>query len=333
MDEPGSSAIPELARLREEGPRRGAARLALGPLSVLTGSNLPAGLNELAQSLYLWFNIAFLLELVVYVRTIDRFLEIRLLLQSTFDAVGAVDAAVAVASYLELHPDHCRPAVADERVIDIQGGRHPLIAEPVENSIRLEGRSALIAGSNMAGKTTFIKMVAINLIFGRTLGFCFASKAAIPRSSVMASIRGEHSVASGKSHYFAEVEAIHAFIESARRGDCAVFVIDELFRGTNTVERLAIARAVLESLCENAQLLVTTHDVELQALLAGRYDLYHFQEDPDVEGFFDYRLRAGATRARNAIRLLERMAFQDDVVARAMSYAAATDEDVAAEAQ
>jgi DNA mismatch repair ATPase MutS len=67
--------------------------------------------------------------------------------------------------------------------------------------------------------------------------------------------------------------------------------------------------------------LVTTHDIELQDVLADDYDLYHFREDPDVEGFFDYRLRPGPTTARNAIRLLERMHFPAEVVRAAMGYA------------
>ncbi|MEO8464008.1 MAG: hypothetical protein ABI640_01595 [Gammaproteobacteria bacterium] len=172
----------------------------------------------------------------------------------------------------------------------------------------------------MAGKTTFIKMVGINIIFGQTLGFCLASKAVIPRSSVRASIRAEHSVESGRSHYFAEIEAILSFLESAKQGSCRLFLIDELFSGTNTVERIAAARAVLESISSNAQVLVTTHDVELQALLERRFDLYHFQENQDVEGF-DYRLRPGRADERNAIRLLGRMGFPEDVVRNAMRFA------------
>jgi len=109
--------------------------------------------------------------------------------------------------------------------------------------------------------------------------------------------------------------------EHCRQGDLTVFVIDELFNGTNTVERIAAARAVLESLCRNALVLATTHDVELQDCLVNHYELYHFQEEPEVEGFFDYRLRRGAATDRNAIKLLQRMGFSDDVVANAMAYA------------
>jgi DNA mismatch repair ATPase MutS len=309
-----SHSASQLAQLADESALRGIARRKLRWFAISQGT--------LVSNILAPFNIAFLLEYILYASTVAQIARIQPVLASTFHLVGSLDATIAVASWLDGTPDHCRPTIATQSLIDIADGHHPLIADPVTNSVRLDGRSALVAGSNMAGKTTFIKMIGINVILGRTLGFCLASKATLPRSGAMASIRGEHSVESGKSHYFAEIEAIHSFIELAKTGDCRVFVIDELFNGTNTVERLATARAVLESLCRNAQVLVTTHDVELQAVLAEHYDLYHFREDPDVDGFYDYRLRAGASTARNAIRLLERMGFPSEIVAGAMEYAA-----------
>ena len=311
--DPDSAALPQFDRLIEETPLRTRAKKALRLFCVSRG--------PIVQSLYLWLNLAFLAELLAYVRTVERFARVRHELASTFRLVGSLDATIAVASFLEHRPDHCQPVVSDATLVEIDDGYHPLLGQPVKNSIRLDGRSVLVTGSNMAGKTTFIKMVGTNIVFGRTMGFCFASSAVITASSVMASIRGEHSIESGKSHYFAEIEAVHSFIESAKAGECRVFIIDELFSGTNTVERLAAARAVLESLGGNAQVFVTTHDIELQDVLADCYDLYHFREDPDVEGFFDYRLRSGATTARNAICLLERMEFPAEVVQTAMAYA------------
>ncbi|MGH8113574.1 MAG: MutS-related protein, partial [Rhodanobacteraceae bacterium] len=164
-------------------------------------------------------------------------------------------------------------------------------------------------------------MVAINQILGRTLGFCLASSATLPLTGVMTSIRGEQSVESGRSHYFAEVDAIRSFLEEAKRDRHPILVIDELFRGTNTRERVALARAVLEYLARRALVLVTTHDIELQPLLAGQYMPLHFRENPDIEGFFDYRLRPGVSRARNAIRILDRMGFPESIVTSAMDYA------------
>src|SRR5699024_3847742 len=135
------------------------------------------------------------------------------------------------------------------------------------NSIRLQHRSALVTGSNMAGKTTFIKMLGTNVVLARTFGFCLAARAIIPRVRVLASIQGSHSVASGKSHYFAEVERINAFFDSGSDGYRSLLVIDKLFSGTNTTERVAIARSVLESLARESIVLATTHDVELQTVL------------------------------------------------------------------
>jgi DNA mismatch repair ATPase MutS len=312
--ETSSEEIPALARLARQATRRAQARKAIRWFS-------RHQTNELAASLMLWLNFGFLLELLSYIHAANEFSRFRADLASTYELVGSLDAAVAVASFLERRPEHCQPVVASGSSIVIEAGYHPLIDRPVKNSIRLDGRSALVTGSNMAGKTTFIKMVGLNMILGQTLGFCLASKAVLPRSPARAAIRGEHSVESGRSHYFAEVEAILSFIESARQASCRVFLIDELFSGTNTVERIAAARAVLKSISSNAQVLVTTHDVELQALLGERFDLYHFREDPDVVGFFDYRLRPGQANERNAIRLLARMGFPDDIVRDALTFA------------
>ncbi|MEO8779970.1 MAG: hypothetical protein ABI389_15040 [Rhodanobacter sp.] len=303
-----------LAKLRAQRPERKQVAITLRWFSLFQ--------LELVQWISIWLNITFLLELVAYARVLKHVAAVRAVLQSTWELLGEIDASIAVACALECSPVHCMPELSSAPLIDIEDGGHPLLTHPTRNSLRLDGRSALIAGSNMAGKTTMIKMVGTNIILGRTLGFCLASRAVIPQSTVMASIRREHSVESGKSHYFGEVERLQTFIEYAKQQRCRVFVIDELFSGTNTIERLAIARAVLEQLGRDAQVLVTTHDVELQQDLSDDYDLYHFQENPDIEGFFDYRLRPGAAVDRNAIRLLGRVGFPSDIVARAMSLAA-----------
>ena len=304
---------PQMIKILREAPQRAKARKALRWIAKLQG--------PLAASLSMWLNLMFLANIVAYSFTIKQLARVKTELAATFESIGSIDAAITVASYLECLSEHCQPVISDATALEIVAGQHPLIKRPVCNSIHLlEGRSALITGSNMAGKTTFIKIIGINIIFGRTLGFCLATKATLPNSSVMASIRGEHSVESGKSHYFAELEAIHLFIERAKRGECKMFLIDELFNGTNTVERLAAARAVLESLGANAQVLVTTHDVELQDDLGRTYALYYFQEDPDVDGYFDYQLRSGKSTTRNAIELLARKGFPSDIVAQARTY-------------
>lgn len=311
---PGGPASPgELAALRARSRQRADALAELRLVSSLQGT--------VTAYLAVWLNLMFLAEFSAGVRTLGRIDGIRAELASTFELLGSLDGMVAVASYLEAHPAHCAPTIDAGGKLEIVDGCHPLIARSVGNSIALDRRSALVTGSNMAGKTTFIKMVGLNVIFGRSLGFCLASRAVIPAKGVMASIRSEHSVQSGKSKYFAELEAIRGFIARAGRGECSLFLVDELFSGTNTVERLAAGRVVLESLADQALVLATTHDVELQEDLGSRYGLYHFQENPDIEGYFDYRLRAGRSSQRNAIRLLEREGFPAGIVAGALAYA------------
>jgi hypothetical protein len=280
--------------------------------------------NDLVASCYFWLNLLFLADHLAAVLVERNLRRHRHALAEVFLLVGSLDADIAIASWLHRIPAHCFPAIATDQTIALVDGFHPLLAAPVANSIALRGHSALIVGTNMAGKTTFIKMVGTNIILGRTLGVCFAAEAVIPRSTVMALIRPEHSIESGKSHFFAELERILSFVQTAERDDRRVFLIDELFRGTNTTERVAAGKAVLESLGAHAQVLVTTHDIELQHLLEPGFLTFHFVEDPDLPEIFDYRVHPGISTTKNAIKLLEKLGFPPAIVQEARRLALAS---------
>jgi hypothetical protein len=314
-----SSAITQLSTLAAQAPARRTLQREFKWLVAL--DRLARSPDPITYFLGVAVNLGFLAKLVAYGQAQDRFVRSRQHWLSTFEQIGGLDAAIAVANFMHRYPTHSRPDIADEQRIEIVEGYHPLLIHPVPISVCLDKRSAVVCGSNMTGKTAFVKMVGINATLGQTLGLCLASRATIPGGPVMASIKGEQSVESGKSRYFAEIDAILGFIESASQGECRIFVIDELFSGTNTVERVAAAKAVLDALSANSLVLVTTHDVELQYLLSDRFERYHFREDPAVEGFFDYRLRAGPNHERNAIRLLERMGFPPQIVQEALALA------------
>ena len=273
--------------------------------------------ESLLGSLAFYLQLLFLVDLVAGAIAIARMQRLRAPLQVIFEAVGSLDATVAVASWINRVGAHCCPTICGEQRIEIVDGYHPILADSVTNSICLAGQSALIVGSNMAGKTTFIKMIGTNIVLGRTLGVCCASSALIPRSPVMTSIRLEHSIESGKSHFFSEIERILLFLRTAEETGHGVFLIDELFRGTNTPERIAAAKAVLEEMARHAQVLATTHDVELQAYLEQQFSIYHFTENPALAEVFDYKLHAGISHARNAIKLLERIGFSEKIISEA----------------
>lgn len=273
--------------------------------------------NDIIASLYFWLNLLFLADHVAAILVRRNLRRHRGTLAEIFLQVGSLDANMAIASWLQRNPVHCLPNITNEKKIELIDGFHPLLPAPVANSLTLCAQSAVVVGTNMAGKTTFIKMVGTNIILGRTLGLCFATAAVIPRATVLASIRAEHSMESGKSHFFAELERILSFMHMAERNDGFVFLIDELFRGTNTPERIAAGKAVLECLGANAQVLVTTHDVEMQSLLGPRFLTFHFTENPDLPEVFDYRLHHGISTSRNAIALLEKLGYPASVIAEA----------------
>jgi hypothetical protein len=309
-----------LSRLASEAEKRKSLRLQIKWLAILDrirSADLIGGIVVIA-------NTFFLLKLAVYTHSIDRFVNSRSEWLSTFELIGAMDAAISVASFLCRYPEHCRPD-SSHSTIDIENGYHAFISDPVKNSIKLANSSALITGSNMTGKTTFIKMIAMNVILGHTLGICLADRATLPRSVVRALVRGDQSVAEGKSRYFAEAQAIRDFIAESETGACRIFILDEPFSGTNTVERIAVAKAVLRAISTSAQVLVTTHDVELQHLLGVQFELFHFQENPAVEGFFDHELHSGASTQRNAIRVLERLGYPAAIISEALATVVAVD--------
>jgi DNA mismatch repair ATPase MutS len=183
---------------------------------------------------------------------------------------------------------------------------HPLIDEPVSNTLNLTDRSALIAGPNMAGKTSFVRTIGIALVLGQTLNFCLARQAVLPRAVVRSAIRREDKLADGESYFFSEIKQILEFIRVDKQASFHVFLIDEIFRGTNTIERIASSVAVLRHLARDHMVFVTTHDFKLQELLADSFDMHHFGDRVlDGEYGFDYLIRPGPVQTRNAIKLLE----------------------------
>ncbi len=262
--------------------------------------------GEIAEAIYSYLNLFFLFDILVFLSSLDALNENRALLIRVLTEVGSIDASLSVASYLEENHDTIVPEFADGRRLQVGGLRHPLVPKAVGNSFELTAHSALISGSNMAGKTTFIRTVGINLILARTLHFCHAGHAIFPRATVCSSIRREDRLNEGQSYFFAELRQLKEFVDAASNDGLKLFLIDEIFRGTNTIERIAASTAVLDHLSDRQFVLVTTHDIELTELLTGKFDMYHFSERfENGECVFDYRIIPGPVRSRNAIKLLE----------------------------
>jgi len=193
---------------------------------------------------------------------------------------------------------------------------HPLIENCVTNSIRVNDKSILLTGSNMSGKTSFIRTIGINAITALTLNTCFAEQFSMPGTRVYSAIRISDDLMNDKSYYFEEVLTIKEMIDKSGNGTPNLFLLDEIFKGTNTVERISAGKAVLSYLAKADNIVfVSTHDIELAELLKDEYVLYHFSEKVDHKTVdFDYKLKEGKLKNRNAIRILQINDYPDRII-------------------
>lgn len=274
-----------------------------------------SGGNDFIRMAIEYLNLVFLYDLVAFLRALKYLESQKSIIQDTFESLAELDAAISVASFLEEIPYYSVPEFKENKAITLDQVYHPLIPDAVNNSISDIDKSVLITGSNMAGKTTFIKTVGINFILAQTLNICLAKKAVIPRLIVKSAIRREDNLEESKSYYFVEIERLLSFIELCNNGLKYLFLIDEIFRGTNTVERLSSSTAVLRYLNKNNFSFVTTHDIELQELLGNTYRIFHFSEQvADHKFYFDYKIKEGTTFSGNAIKLLVLKGYPAEII-------------------
>jgi DNA mismatch repair ATPase MutS len=267
-------------------------------------------LGELALTFIEYLNMFMLFDIIAYYRSVNVLMKHQYEIHGIFKAVGSLDASISVASYLEEVRDYCLPEFNTENKVSFDELYHPLLQDPISNSLKDITRSVLITGSNMSGKTTFIKTLGVNFILARTLNFCLAKSVSIPNLIVKTSIRRNEEFEEGKSYFFIEIEAIKDFIELSNKEDKYLILIDEIFRGTNTIERLSSSASVLKYLEKENFVFVTTHDIELQEMLQNSYLMYHFSEKiKDDNFYFNYKIKPGACKSGNAIKLLELMNY------------------------
>jgi len=231
--------------------------------------------------------------------------------------LGELDAYISVAAYREAVPHWCAPQITAEKgMLNCTDIYHPLLSDPVSNSISISGKGVLITGSNMSGKSTFLRTLAINALFAQTLCTCLASRYRTGIYHIVTSMSIRDDVLAGKSYYLREAEAILRIIRASEQEIQCLAVIDEMFRGTNAVDRV---HASIEVLCylasHNALPLIATHDMQIVPRLTD-YEQYYFTEDISEEGdlTYDYRIRRGIAPSRNAIKILERLGYPGEII-------------------
>lgn len=289
--------------------------------------------GEVVGVLYEYFNLFLLLDAAgAYFGLRDLNANRAALLRVTA-AVGEVDAAISMASYREGTSNWTRPNVVATGHLSAADLRHPLLAEPVPNSIDMKpGTGMLVTGSNMSGKSTFLRTVGVNVVLAQTINTCLASEYAGPILEVRSCIGRSDDLIAGKSYYLVEVEALLGLVRLSDNPNPHLFLLDELFRGTNAIERVAAGHGVLQELVEGEQgpkphlVIAATHDAELIGLLPEFYAPFHFGDSIGEEGLvFDHHLKAGPATTRTAIALLRQSGASQRLLERASATASALD--------
>ncbi len=234
-----------------------------------------------------------------------------------YQHIGELDLAIALASFRESLPGTVTPVFTKDLNVVTTGLYHPLLSAPVANDIKLN-RNSLITGSNASGKSTFVKALAINSIFAQTIYTCTAGSFALAHCLPITAMAVKDDILAGDSYFMAEIKSLKRTLDKVDQYPCLCF-IDEILKGTNTIERIAASSAILDYLDQkNCLCLIATHDIELTNILANNYHNYHFQETITDDSIgFDYQLHAGPARTKNAIALLNYLEFDPAIIKNA----------------
>lgn len=225
-----------------------------------------------------------------------------------------LEAYQALANFSYLNPEYEFPTIGDEAALRGVRLGHPLLpdAKKVRNDFQLEARGqvVIITGSNMAGKSTFLRTLGVNLCLAYVGAVVDAGRLDVGLMRLYTCIRINDSIDDGISYFYAEVKRLKQLLDALedQAGLPVFFLIDEIFRGTNNRERLLGSRAYIKALArQNGLGLIATHDLDLVRLADefGEIRNMHFREDVrEGKMVFDYRLHPGPCPTTNALKIM-----------------------------
>ena len=236
-----------------------------------------------------------------------------------YDYISTLDNHYSLVMYRRTLHTYCEPSIIkDKQQITFSNLLHPLLTEAVPNSLNIK-HNILLTGSNASGKSTFMKAVATNLILAQTLNTATAKAFSYKPGLVYTSMANTDDILSGDSYFMTELKSIRRLF-NIKNNQLVYCFIDEIFKGTNTTERIAASESVLNYLDteKHYKVIAATHDIELSEYLKANYENYHFNESiENNQIYFDYKIKKGKANTRNAIELLRITQFPEKVYTRA----------------
>jgi DNA mismatch repair ATPase MutS len=234
-----------------------------------------------------------------------------------YRAVGEIDALLSASRLREDFPGTCTPRLmgGPPRLACVDAV-HPLVERPVANSIILDSRGAVITGSNMSGKSTFLRTLGVNQVLASTLCTAFAREWSSSLFVTISCIASRDNILAAESHYLAEARRLLGILREVQGRHPVLAVVDEILSGTSSEERIQASIRILAFLhAKNGLVCAATHDREIARGLSGLYELHHFSHTSGEQGLaFDYALRPGIVGSGDAIDILEHLGFPSEII-------------------
>ena len=273
----------------------------------------PTGNSEM-EIILIYLNFLFLIPQIAQVYIYNQVKSYQKEAQETINLLGEMEVAISLLRHKRDFELICQPHFSKEGGIRGKSLYHPLIANPVVNDVSFE-KNMVISGDNASGKSTYLKMVAINCILAQGLGFAYGESFELPYGHVMTSMDVSDDIEVGDSYFITESKTILRMIENLKKPGFHYFFIDELFKGTNTIERIGAGLGIVRWLSgRNCLYMISSHDIELVVASGAVNDNYHF-DSRYVDGkiVFDYQIKQGAAVTKNAVNTLKSLHFPSEI--------------------
>jgi len=283
-------------------------------------SNLASYISDRSNLAHFVFNLLFLLD-YQYMFALEKWKKsYGHYLNQWIEAIGEMEALSSLSVISYEHPEWVMPKVVEEgQVFKAKHMGHPLLSENRvcnDLSIAKDKNILLITGSNMSGKSTMLRTSGINLVLAYTGAPVCAVSFSCSIMNIFTCMRVSDNLEKNISSFYAEILRIKGLVQEVNSGP-VFFLLDEIFKGTNSRDRHMGAKLLINQFCDKEDLgLVSTHDLELGDLEKTNKKIrnYHFREFyNDNKIYFDYKLRTGVSDTQNAMYLMKMAGIEMDL--------------------
>lgn len=232
------------------------------------------------------------------------------------DVVHETEVLCSFGTFAFNHPRFVFPAINDEQKLSTKGMGHPLLTEDkrVVNDLDLDDKSTImiITGANMAGKSTFLRALGVNVVLALAGAPTCTNEFHCPLIEIRSGMRTADSLRENQSYFYAELDRLKSIMDELREGKVLLVLLDEILKGTNSTDKQAGSIALVKQFVDHSCLvLIATHDIalgELEQVYPGRITNYSFEANIENDQlFFDYKLKRGIAQKMNATFLMRKM--------------------------